>query len=212
MCGDPPRPVSHPTSPFGSCHCEERQRRSNPESSAQAALDCFADARNDDWTSSCPAKRGRGTTPRSRVVEGASASKLALPPPAPPPCFAWSPSPAPFHCAGADKQNHSRDALTRPSLAHDHNAKIDSIPAIKEGSGAPKGACHPCPRCANKCAQCAPLIRYAAARPFRGAPAFRRSRLRHSPPAITPMAQPQNRVSRRRTAQVFCPLGPSVDG
>jgi hypothetical protein len=31
--------------------------------------------------------------------------------------------------------------------------------------------------------------------------------LRHSPPAITPMAQPQNRVSRRRIAQVFCPRG-----
>jgi hypothetical protein len=29
--------------------------------------------------------------------------------------------------------------------------------------------------------------------------AFRRSRLRHSPSAVTPMAQPQNRVSRRRT-------------
>ena len=55
----------------------------------------------------------------------------------------------------------------------------------------------------------APLVRSAAARPLcRGAPAFRRSRLRHSPPAFTPMAQPQNRVSRRRTSQVFCPLGP----
>ena len=31
----------------GSRHCEERQRRSNP-ASAQAALDCFADARNDE--------------------------------------------------------------------------------------------------------------------------------------------------------------------
>ena len=39
-------------------------------------------------------------------------------------------------------------------------------PSTKEGSGAPKGACHPCPRCANKCAQFAPLIGYAAARPY----------------------------------------------
>jgi hypothetical protein len=76
-------------------HCEKRQRRSNP-ASAQAALDCFADARNDATeillASSCPAKRGRGTALRSSVVEGASASLLALPPHAPSttlrrPCF-----------------------------------------------------------------------------------------------------------------------------
>jgi hypothetical protein len=36
--------------------------------------------------------------------------------------------------------------------------------------------------------------------------AFRRSRLRHSPPALTPMAQLQNRVSRRLGWQVFCLL------
>jgi hypothetical protein len=38
--------------------------------------------------------------------------------------------------------------------------------------------------------------RAACALPCGGAPAFRRSRLRRSPPATTPMAQPQNRVSR----------------
>jgi hypothetical protein len=49
----------------------------------------------------------------------------------------------------------------------------------------------------------------AAARFFlRGAPAFRRSRLRHSPPATTPMAQPQNRVSRRRTLLSVLPAWP----
>jgi len=36
----------------------------------------------------------------------------------------------------------------------------------------------------------------AAAREMIRAPAFRRSRSRHSPPATTPMAQLQNRVSR----------------
>jgi hypothetical protein len=52
---------------------------------------------------------------------------------------------------------------------------------------------------ANKCcAVCATYLLRGCA-PFRGAPAFRRSRLRHSPKASTPMAQPQNRVSRRRT-------------
>ena len=29
----------------------------------------------------------------------------------PPPPFGWSPSPATFHCAGADKRNRSRDAI-----------------------------------------------------------------------------------------------------
>ena len=48
----------------------------------------------------------------------------------------------------------------------------------------------------------------AAARLYR-----RRARLpallpRHSPPATTPMAQPQNRVSSRHGAQVFCPFAP----
>jgi hypothetical protein len=37
----------------------------------------------------------------------------------------------------------------------------------------------------------------AACAQFSCAPTFRRSRSRHSPPASTPMAQPQNRVSRR---------------
>ena len=42
-------------------------------------LDCFADAPNDDMDFILPRERGRGTTLRSRVVEGASASKLARP-------------------------------------------------------------------------------------------------------------------------------------
>ena len=95
------------------------------------------------------------------------------------------------------KQNRSRGALMRPSFVHDDHAKIDSLPAIKEGSGAPKGACHPCPR---KKRGCALLLKRRAA--------FRRSRLRHSPPATTPMAQPQNRVSRRRTLLSVLPAWP----
>ena len=51
-------------------------------------------------------------------------------------------------------QNRSRGALVRPSFANHDDAKKDSLPSIKEGSGAPKGACQPCPRlrkqvCAN---------------------------------------------------------------
>jgi hypothetical protein len=54
----------------------------------------------------------------------------------PPPHSVWSPSPAPFHFAGADKQNCSRDAfLLRPSLAKHHATKnkavLDSPPAPK---------------------------------------------------------------------------------
>jgi hypothetical protein len=40
------------------------------------------------------------------------------------------------------------------------------FPSPKEGSGAPKGACHPCPRCANKWSQSAPLVCTAAAQPL----------------------------------------------
>src|SRR4029077_11312363 len=60
----------------------------------------------------------------------------------PPPCFAWAPSPAPFHCAGAEKQHRSRDTSC-PSSAYDH-APIDPLPVINEGSGAPRGASNQC--------------------------------------------------------------------
>jgi len=46
----------------------------------------------------------------------------------------------------------------------------------------------------------------AAAREMIRAPAFRRSRSRHSPPATTPMAQLQNRVSRGGRWRVFHPF------
>ena len=93
------------------------------------------------FTSSCPAKRGRGTTLRSRVVEGASASKLALPPHAPSTMLRHSRRfaaaclisknggqrppmpPPPALRAGADKQNRSRDAFMRPSFANRDDAK-----------------------------------------------------------------------------------------
>jgi hypothetical protein len=175
---------------------------------------------------SCPAKRGRGTTLRSRGVEGASASKLAPPPQhAPSTTLVWSLSPA--ACGGGQRKYVLATRSGARALLH-HHAKKDSPPArmipksgvrfsdkimrTKEGSGAPKGACHPCPRIADKFTRTCATYLLRGCAPFRGAPAFRRSRLRHSPPATTPMAQPQNRVSRRRTAQVFCPLGPLVCG
>jgi hypothetical protein len=45
------------------------------------------------------------------------------------PCFAWSPSPAPFHCAGADKRHRSPDA-SAPEFCqprrHHNKALLDS--------------------------------------------------------------------------------------
>jgi hypothetical protein len=96
--------VRNPTSPSRypsrSRHCEERQRRSNP-ASAQAALDCFADARNDANVKSFsrralhPAPRsGEGGPPcESRAVEGATASRLASAPHAPSTALTRGPPP-----------------------------------------------------------------------------------------------------------------------
>jgi hypothetical protein len=49
-----------------------------------------------------------------------------------------------------------------------------------------------------------PIAACAAARPHREARPPSGAPPRHSPPAITPMAQPQNRVSARRGGAVFC--------
>jgi hypothetical protein len=127
----------------------------------------------------------------------------------PPPHFVWSPSPA--LCAGAESHivlatrscaralltTTTRKKLCFPSSKREaERRKAHAIHVRGSQTGARTGATR--------------LLRGCA--PFRGAPALRRSRLRHSPPATTPMAQPQNRVSRKRTAQVFCPLGPLVCG
>ena len=82
-------------------------------------------------------------------------------------------------------KNRSRDALTRPSYAHHHDAIPKKIrPRQQKGGEAPKGAL----------SYQSPLARQrdllAEARPPSGASP------RHSPPALTPMAQPQNRVSQ----------------
>jgi hypothetical protein len=181
----------------------------------------------------------------------------------PPPCFAWSPSPAsrgrinkiasrrvrtpsprvrgegrdegalplgserrqraltrslrsrPLPDAGEVKESRSTQTAVLVLAALSCARALPTTTTPK----APKGACHPCPRLRRQvyavCAThplrgCAPTTSPSPAcgeGQGGGTPAFRRSRLRHSPPAITPMAQPQNRVSRRRTAQVFCPLG-----
>ncbi len=134
-------------------HCEEGSDEAI-QNSAQAAVDCFADDRND-------------------------ANEIVL------------------------------ATLTRPSLAHHHNAKKKIRFLQSKGSGAPKGACHPCPRYRKQVyAVCATYLLRGCASPECGAPAFRRSRLRHSPPAITRWLSSRTGFSRRRTSRVFCPLGP----
>ena len=119
--------------------------------------------------------------------------------------------PPPHFVRGRIKRNRSRDALTRPSFANHDDAKnqIRFRQSKREAERRKAHAIH-VRVCADECARiCAtyPLRGCAPTTPpspacgggsGKGAPAFRRSRLRHSPPAITPMAQPQNRVSRRR--------------
>jgi hypothetical protein len=70
--------------------------------------------------------------PRTCAVEGATAARRASVQHAPPPPFGRSPSPAPFHCAGADRQNHSRDA-SAPELCQRLRHSKDSLPADKAG-------------------------------------------------------------------------------
>jgi hypothetical protein len=122
----------------------------------------------------------------------------------------------------ADKQNRSRDTLPRPSFAHHHDAisKIDRprqthdpekwcpvfgqdhAQKMKEAKRRKAHANHCRATSTNVAARrcLGAAARHIGARPPSGASP------RHSPPAITPMAQPQNRVSSRRGVQVFCPF------
>jgi hypothetical protein len=109
----------------------------------------------------------------------------------PPPPFGRSPSPA--LRAGADKQDRSRGASLRPSFARHHDAEEASCKQRnKEGR-----------RSAER-RIVSPIAARAAARPHREARPPSGAPPRHSPPAITPMAQPETRVSARRGGAVFC--------
>jgi hypothetical protein len=109
-------------------------------------------------------------------------------------------------CPAMTTQKIVLATLKRPRFTHHHDTKKKSLPARK-GSGAPKGACHPCPLTQtsgrNVRHSSAPRLRAPSKR---GAPAFRRPRSRHSPKALTPMAQPQNRVSSRHGAPGVLPV------
>ena len=90
-----------------------------------------------------------GGEPRICAVEGVSAATLAAMLTPPPPCSAWFPSPA---FAGEDKTILFSRRARRPRFAYHHNNKalLDSPPAHKEGSGAPRGASNQCPRHTSK--------------------------------------------------------------
>ena len=173
-----------------------------------------------------PAPRsGEGGPPCSgRVVEGASDSNLARPH-APSTTLRVVPLPRTSCGSGQNEivlATHSR-ARALPTTTTPSQKKIRFRQSKREAERRKAHAIHV--RAAQTSVR---SLRHSSATRLRAhnllppplagesqggdAPAFRRSRLRHSPPAITPMAQPQNRVSRRRAAQVFCPLGPSVGG
>src|SRR5208283_5431763 len=114
-----------------------------------------------------------GGEPRICAVEGVSAATLAAMLTPPPPCSAWFPSPA---FAGEDKTILFSRRARRPRFAYHHNNKalLDSPPAHKEGSGAPRGASNQCPRHTIRCRHL--TVRGARKRAkSRGALAFRRS-------------------------------------
>jgi hypothetical protein len=145
---------------------------------AQAALDCFADARN-DASLIPPRVAGRGGPPE-RAVGGASAGTPAPPPHAPSTTLRAVPLP---RFAGADKEKHSRDALRARALLTTKKRKKTN--KQKEGRRSAER------RIVSPIAACAAARPLGEARPPSGAPP------RHSPPAITPMAQPQTRVSAK---------------
>jgi hypothetical protein len=141
----------------------------------------------------------------------------------PPPPFGWSPAPA--LRAGADKaksfsrRTHAPELCPRPRrhlkqrfASGNQRGKRSAERRMPTMSALRKQVYAVC--ATHLLRGCAPTTPSSHVCESQGgdAPAFRRSRLRHSPPAITLMAQPQDRVSRRRAAQVFCPLGPSVGG
>ena len=93
-------------------------------------------------------------------------------------------------------------ARLRPSFATT-TGRRGGRPAKRGKRSAERRIVQPCPRQARRrtISTCLSPTREEPV----GAPAFRRSRLRHSPPASTPMAQLQNRVSRDCGRRVFCP-------
>ena len=99
---------------------------------------------------------------------------------------------------------------THPSFAH-HNAKKRLLPCTKRGKrSAERRIVLPMSAPQTSLRSLRNLSVAACATFFsQGAPTFRRSRLRHSPPASTPMAQLQNRVSLRRPRTGVSPASPT---
>jgi hypothetical protein len=151
------------------------------------------------------------------MVEGASRQRFAsslmpLPPSFALPRSGWSPFPASRGrkessfprrlfaselCLQTERRNGLAEAVCRSPLN-------GGLPANKAKRSAERRIVQPCPhrQTSLRNSSVRGCVRFA----FLRHAAFRRSRLRHSPPATTPMAQLQNRVSRGGRCRVFLPL------
>ena len=122
-----------------------------------------------------PAPRQRGGG-RGADRGGRGAIKHRTPPP---PCFAWSPSPAPFHFAGTDKRTPFSQRILRARVLLTATKPRKIRASTKGKRSADRRIVLPMSASSAACAR------------FICAPTFRRSRSRHSPPASTPMPQPR---------------------
>jgi hypothetical protein len=149
-----------------------------------------------------PAPRSGEGGPRVSAVEGASDSRPASAPHAPSTALRAVPLPRSVSLRGGGQtKSFSRRDRVRVLLHHHDTSRMLAAP--KREAKRRKAQCQAYPRTpanvtACRCFKrgCAPLSR---ARPPSGASP------RHSPPATTPMAQPQNRVSSRHGAPGVLP-------
>jgi hypothetical protein len=88
------------------------------------------------------------------------------------------------------RRHFKKDSLPAKKGKRSAERRMPSMPALSQTSG--RDLRH----------SSAPRLRAPSKR---DAPAFRRPRLRHSPKTLTPMAQPQNRVSSRHGAPGVLP-------
>jgi hypothetical protein len=99
--------------------------------------------------------------------------------------------------------------ILRPSFAHHHDAISKKIRfRQKKGSGAPKGACQPCPRYRKQVdAVCATYL-------LRGCAHLAKTRARLSAPTLAALAKgfypdgsaPEPGFPKSQARRVFCPL------
>ncbi len=170
-------------------HCEEPLRRSNPH---RAVI------------SPSPRVRGEGRDEGDLSVP----LRLAGTPPHPV-CFALLDPTSPRMRGEVSAENRSRGAcFSARGIVTTTTRFLKRLPQTKEEAERREAHCPVNVRASQTSIRSLRNSSASAARYPHGGrnAAFRRSRSRHSPPAITPMAQLQNRVSRGVGWQVFCLL------